>query len=159
MITGHRKKGTVLKYLEATLGRIFILRLEQGEKIPAIIQDFAEKHQINSALVHFLGGADKGSKVVVGPEDGQVLKPRKMMTELQGTSETLGVGTLFRNEQGKPVLHMHAAFGREGKTVAGCVREGVDIWQIGEVVMIELNTSEGSRKIDPTTDFELLEIE
>lgn len=148
-----------MKYSEAKLGRIFVLRLEHGDMIPDVIQEFAAKQKIKAAIVHFLGGADTGSKVVVGPEDGTAPKPRPMVTELSGTSEAVGMGTLFINEAGIPKLHLHAAFGRGRETVTGCTREGVMIWHIGEAVIFELLDTAAARKIDPGTGFELLEME
>jgi len=73
-----------MKYSEANLGRIFILRLEHGDKIPDIIEEFANTNQIDSAILHFIGGVDTNSKVVVGPEDGTAEKPRPMVTEYNG---------------------------------------------------------------------------
>ncbi|MFA4885532.1 MAG: PPC domain-containing DNA-binding protein [Desulfotomaculaceae bacterium] len=148
-----------MKYSEAKLGRIFILRLEHGDKIPDVIEEFAADHQIRSAVVHFLGGADTNSKVVVGPEDGTAPKPRPMVIELLGTSEAVGMGTLFINEAGIPRLHLHAAFGRSRETVTGCTREGVMVWHIGEAVIFELLDTTAKRRIDPGTGFELLEME
>jgi predicted DNA-binding protein with PD1-like motif len=148
-----------MKYSEAKLGRIFILRLEHGDKIPDVIEEFAADQQIKSAIIHFLGGADTNSKVVVGPEDGTAPKPRPMVTELLGTSEAIGMGTLFINEEGIPKLHLHSAFGRSRETVTGCTREGVMVWHIGEVVIFELLNTTAKRKTDPGTGFELLEIE
>src|SRR5680860_28041 len=147
-----------MKYSEANLGRIFILRLEHGDKIPDTIEEFASTHQIDSAILHFLGGADTNSKVVVGPEDGAAKKPRKIVTELIGTSEAVGIGTLFINEDKIPKLHLHAAFGRNRDTVTGCTREGVTIWHIGEVVIFELVNSSARRKFDTDTGFELLDL-
>lgn len=147
-----------MKYSEANLGRIFILRLEHGDRIPDIIEQFAADQLIDSAIVHFLGGADTNSKVVVGPEDGTASKPRPMVAELLGTSEAIGMGTLFLNEDGIPKLHLHSAFGRNRETVTGCTREGVNVWHIGEVIIFELLNSTAKRKIDPETGFELLEV-
>nr|WP_279279256.1 DNA-binding protein [Sporotomaculum syntrophicum] len=134
------------------------MRLEHEDKIPNVIEEFAKSRRIEAAIVHFLGGADVNSKVVVGPEDGNAPKPRKMVTELLGTSEAMGIGTLFINEEGLPKLHMHSAFGRNRDTVTGCTREGVIIWHIGEVVIFELLNSTAFRKVDPGTGFELLEL-
>ncbi len=147
-----------MKYSEAELGRIFILRLEHGDKIPDVIEQFAADQQIKSAIVHFLGGADTNSKVVVGPEDGKAPQPIPMVTLLAGTSEAVGMGTLFMNEDGLPKLHLHAAFGRSRTTVSGCTREGVMIWHIGEAVIFELLNVSAKRKTDPETGFELLEL-
>lgn len=155
---GHREGEKTMKYSEANLNRIFILRLEHGDKIPDIIEEFAKTHQIDSAILHFLGGADTNSKVVVGPEDGTAKKPRKMVTELLGTSEAVGIGTLFLNEENVPKLHLHAAFGRNRDTVTGCSRDGLTIWHIGEVVIFELVNSSARRKLDTNTGFELLDL-
>lgn len=148
-----------MKYTEANLGRIFILRLEHGDRIPDVIEKFSNIHSINSATVLFIGGSDQGSRVVVGPEDGTAKKPVPTVLELPGVSESVGVGTIFVNENGIPKLHLHSAFGRSDQTVTGCTREGVSIWHIGEVIILELINCSAHRKINPANGFELLEIE
>ncbi|SKA06653.1 PPC domain-containing DNA-binding protein [Selenihalanaerobacter shriftii] len=147
-----------MQYSEASIGRIFILRLENGDQIPGTIEKFAKDKQIGSATVLFIGGADKDSKVVVGPEDGSAKDPIPQVNELIGVSEAVGVGTIFVNEDEIPKLHLHSAFGRDGETVTGCTREGIDIWHIGEVIILELINSSAQRRIDPATGFELLEV-
>jgi len=147
-----------LKYTEASIGRIFILRLEKGDIIPKTIEDFAREKKIESASVFFIGGADKGSKVVVGPEDGSAIKPIPVTLPLPRVSESLGVGTIFKNEEGVLKLHMHSAFGHGKDTIAGCTRQGVDVWLYGEVIIMELVNSSAKRKVDPQTGFELLEV-
>ena len=81
-----------------------------------------------------------------------------MMTLLKGVHEGCGVGTIFVNEKGKPKLHMHASFGRNDKAVTGCVRLGVDVWQIGEIVILELAGASARRVKDKETGFELLDV-
>ena len=147
-----------MKYTQANLGRIFILRLEHGDKIPDVIEEFAKTNRIDSAILHFLGGIDKNSKVVVGPEDVATKKPRKLVTELLGISEAVGIGTLFINEERIPKLHLHAAFGRNRDTITGCTRDGITTWLIGEVVIFELINTSAQRRIDTETGFELLEL-
>ena len=147
-----------MNYIEAELGRIFILRLHQGERLHEVIEKFAAEKQVSSALCFFLGGAEDKSKVVVGPKDGAVLPPEPMVTLLRGVHEACGVGTIFADEQGKPKLHMHASFGRNDTAVTGCVRMGVDVWQIGEVVILELACSSAKRVENKDTGFEFLEI-
>jgi len=147
-----------LNYSEAKLGRIFILRLNHGECLHEVIEKFAAEKQVSSALCFFLGGAEDKSKVVVGPKDGAVLPPTPMITLLMGVHEACGVGTIFTDEQGKPKLHMHASFGRNDTAVTGCVRMGVDVWQIGEVVILELAGSSAKRAKNAETGFEFLEV-
>ena len=82
----------------------------------------------------------------------------RVSTTLDGIHEVAGVGMIFPNERGEPVLHMHAALGRGGVTRAGCVRAGIDVWMIGEAVIRELVDSTSLRRRDPATGFELLDI-
>ena len=146
-----------MNYTEANLGRIFILRLHNDELLHEVIEKFAAQKQIKSAFCFFLGGAQDKSKVVVGPKDGDAMPPQPMVTLLKGVHEGCGVGTIFTNDEGKPTLHMHASFGRNDNTITGCVRMGVDIWQIGEVVILELAGSSAKRVKNKETGFEFLE--
>lgn len=69
----------------------------------------------------------------------------------------LALGTLIPNEAGDPVLHMHAAAGREGGAIVGCTRAGMAVWLVGEVVIQEIVGASAERVLDPTTGFELLD--
>ena len=146
-----------MEFTETTLNRIFILRLHQNECLHEVIENFAKKKEIQSALCFFLGGAENKSKVVVGPKDGTAIQPEPMVTLLNGVHEGCGVGTIFTDEAGAPKLHMHAAFGRKYNTITGCVRMGVNVWQIGEVVILELIGGTAKRIRNKVTGFELLE--
>ena len=148
-----------MQFTEAKFGRIFVLRLHDGDHLPDVLESFAAEHHITTALCFFLGGAKEKGRVVVGPKDGNALPPEPMVTLLNGVHEACGVGTIFADEEGKPKLHMHASFGRKENTVTGCVRMGVDVWCIGEVVILELLGAVAHRATDKETGFELLEIQ
>lgn len=145
-----------MKYSEARVGRVFVIRLEDGEIIHDIIEEFALEHGIERAALIALGGADEGSRLVVGPEEGRAQPIVPMEHVLNGVHEMAGVGTLFPGEKGRPVLHLHVAGGRDGEAVAGCVRSGVRVWHVAEVIIWELVGSTGRRALDPATGFELL---
>jgi predicted DNA-binding protein with PD1-like motif len=147
-----------MDFAEAKLGRVFVLRLHDGDHLPDVLEAFAEKQSVSSAICFFLGGAKGNSRVVVGPRDGNVNPPEPMMTLLEGVHEACGVGTIFADETGKPKLHMHASFGRNEETITGCVRMGVDVWRIGEVVILELMCKSTCRAVDKETGFEFLEV-
>jgi predicted DNA-binding protein with PD1-like motif len=147
-----------MQFTEAKLGRIFMLRLHDGDHLPDVLESFAVKHKISTALCFFLGGAKEKSRIVVGPKNGNTLPPEPMVTLLNGVHEACGVGSIVADEEGKPKLHMHASFGRKENTVTGCVRMGVDVWQIGEVVILELTGATARRAKDKATGFEFLEI-
>ncbi len=136
-------------------GRIFVLRLGDGDTLPGSIETFAREHGVTRALCAALGGLGPG-KLVTGPEDGDVMPPTPMLHDIAAIHEAAAIGTLFPDANGAPKLHMHAALGREGKTATGCVRPGLDVWKILEVVVIELTGLDLVRKRDPETGFELL---
>ena len=147
-----------MNYTEAKLGRIFILQLKQGEVLHETIEKFAAEKQVASALCFFLGGADEDSKIVVGPKEGKACTIDPMVTLLRGAHEAIGVGTIFTNEAGNPKLHMHASFGREETAKTGCVRMGVKVWLIGEVVILELADAKAKRNKQKDASFEVLEV-
>ncbi len=148
-----------MRFTEAKLGRVFVLKLHDGDRLPDVLESFAAEKNISTALCFFLGGAKENSRVVVGPKEGNAVPPEPMVTLLEGVHEACGVGTIFADETGKPKLHMHTSFGRNENTVTGCVRMGVDIWQIGEVVMLELTCEKACRAKNNETGFEFLEIQ
>lgn len=148
-----------MQYQEAKLGRIFVLKLEHGDVLPDAVEQFAGEQNISRAVVHFLGGADTGSKVVVGPEDGTKPGSKILVTELSGVSEAVGMGTIFPDEEGRPKLHLHAAFGRQRDTVTGCTRKGVQVWQVGEIIILELLGTGANRKFDEQRGFAVLDLE
>lgn len=145
-----------MKYSEAKQGRIFVVRLEDGDILHEQIEALAEKENISAAAVIAVGGIDKGSKLVVGPSDGRAAKIEPMLYTVDNVYEATATGTIFPDDSGKPVLHMHLAAVREDKVVGGCVRSGVKIWHILEVIVIELLDSSAVREFDPATRFKLL---
>ena len=146
-----------MKYSEAKPGRIFVIRLEDGDIVHEAIESFAKEHAVKAATLVILGGADKGSRLVVGPEDARAMPIIPMGLTLGNVHEMAGVGTLFPDDEGNPVLHMHMACGRDDKTVTGCVRTGVKVWHIMEAVLFELVDSTGVRRLDKITGFKLLQ--
>ncbi len=145
-----------MKYSQAKQGRIFVIRLEDGDIIHEEIEKFAREKSIKAGALIILGGADQGSKLVVGPEHGRKEPIVPMEYILDNVNEIAGTGTIFPDEKGKPILHMHIACGRETSTITGCVRRGVKAWHVLEVILFELIDTTAVRVLDPVTGFELL---
>ena len=146
-----------MKFSEAKQGRVFVIRLEDGEVLHEEIEKFAAEHNIKAAGLLALGGANQGSKLVVGPREADQRPVDPMGCVLSDVREAVGVGTLFPDEDGTPLLHMHMACGRNQDTVTGCVRSGVKVWQIMEVVLFELVGTDARRVLDAELGFKLLE--
>lgn len=146
-----------MKYSEAKQGHIFVLRLEDGEIVHEVIEHFAREQGIRAAALIILGGADAGSKLVVGPKEGRADIIVPMEKQLDNMHEIAGTGTIFPDDEGKPILHCHIACGRGEKTVTGCIRRGVKVWQVMEVILYELLDTHAVRKFDDATGFKFLQ--
>ena len=145
-----------MKHSQAKPGRVFVIRLEDGDIVHEAIERFAREQSIEAASLIVLGGADQESTLVVGPERGRTTPLVPMEYVLDNVHEVAGVGTLFPDDEGNPVLHMHIACGRTSSTITGCVRRGVRVWQVMEIVLFELVDTTAVRRLDPKTGFALL---
>ncbi len=146
-----------MKYTQAGLGRVFIMRLEDDETVHEEIEKFSREHSIRAASVMIVGGADKNSRLITGPARGREYPIVPMEHILKDVHDVAGVGTVFPDENGEPVLHLHMACGRESTTVTGCIRSGVKVWHIMEVILIELTDCSPVRVHDSKTGFTLLD--
>jgi predicted DNA-binding protein with PD1-like motif len=148
-----------LRYSEAKAGRVFVIRLEDGDVIHESLERFARDNGVRRAQIIALGALDEGSSLVVGPEDGKASPVIPMKVMLDRPREITGVGTIFPDEKGDPVLHMHIATGRKETTITGCVRAGVVVWKVVEVIITEILDNGSVRRMDQRSGFELLEPE
>jgi predicted DNA-binding protein with PD1-like motif len=144
-----------MKASEGRPGRVFVLRLEDGDIIPQCIEHFAQEKGIKFGQVVLNGGIGSG-QVVVGPRDSDAMPPDPMVLPLDGAHEVAGVGIIAPDETGSPVLHIHAALGRSGQTITGCLRNGVRTWLVGEAIINEITGVKMVRARDPESGFVLL---
>jgi predicted DNA-binding protein with PD1-like motif len=145
-----------MKTSEGTLGRIFILRLEDGDIVPTCIERFAEEKGVLTGHVVLVGGIGSG-EMVVGPRRSDEMPPDPMLLPVDGAHEVVGVGILAPDEEGKPILHIHASLGRSGRTVTGCLRPGVTTWLVGEAILYEIVNTKAAHLTDKKTGLVLLE--
>jgi len=145
-----------MKASEGKLGRVFVIRLEDGDVLPGCIEKFAEEKGISVGHAVLVGGIGEG-QIVVGPRYSRKMPPEPMLLPIDGAHEVAGVGVIAPGEDGKPVLHMHAALGRSGQTVTGCLRPGVTTWVVGEVILYEILGARVARLKDKRSGFDLLQ--
>ena len=146
-----------MKSTEGKTGRVFVIRLEDGDVLPDCLEKFAAEKNINHAQVVLVGGIG-GGEVVTGPRRSDVMPPDPIYIPVDGAHEVAGVGLIAPDRDGRPVLHLHAALGRSGKTLAGCLRPGVTTWLVGEAVITELTGVQATRLPDSASGFDLLEV-
>jgi predicted DNA-binding protein with PD1-like motif len=145
-----------MKVSEGQIGRVFVIRLEDGDVVPDCIERFAAENGVSTGHVILIGGIGAG-EVVVGPRRSEERPPEPMLLPIDGAHEVAGVGVLAPGEDGKPVLHIHAALGRSGQTTTGCLRPGVATWLVGEAILYEIVGTKATRVRDQQSGFTLLE--
>ncbi len=146
-----------MKSSEGKLGRVFVIRLEDGDAVPGSIERFAEEKRISVGQVILIGGIGDG-EVVVGPRRSNEMPPEPMLLPVDGVHEVVGVGIIAPDKKGKPKLHIHASLGRSGQTTTGCLRPGVTTWLVGEVIIIEILGTDAVRLPDKKASFDLLQV-
>ena len=147
-----------MKVSEGRIGRVFVIRLEDGDVVPECIERFAQEKEITVGQIVLVGGIG-GGEVVVGPRRSDEMPPEPVLLPIDGAHEVAGVGVLAPDEEGKPVLHIHGALGRSGKTLTGCLRPGVTTWLVAEAVIYEILDVKATRIYDTASEFKLLEVE
>ena len=147
-----------MKYSQARPGRVFVMRLEDGDVLHETIENFARRENVSAASLILVGGADKGSILISGPKHGRRKPVTPMEFVLKNVHEITGTGTIFPDREGNPVLHLHIACGRGRRTQTGCVRRGVKTWHVMEAVLYELTDTNARRLFDPETGFDLLTV-
>ena len=144
-----------MNYTSASLGRVFVARLEDGESIYTAVEEIARKETISSAFVLAVGGMRKG-KVVTGPEHptGPIVPHYE---EFDDARELVGVGTVFLQD-GVPSLHFHAGIGRGDSALVGCPRAGMSVFLVLEVIIVELVGVSAERVMDEAAGLRLLQV-
>jgi predicted DNA-binding protein with PD1-like motif len=146
-----------MKYSEARQGRIFVVRLEDGDVVHECLEALAHGENVRAASITILGGLGEGSRLVVGPKETKALPIEPMSRSVTDVREVVGAGTLFPDEKGNPIVHLHMACGRDDTTLTGCVRLGVRVWHVMEAIVVELLETQAIRRLEHATGFELLQ--
>ncbi len=121
-----------------------------------VLNNLPSRRECRWGQAIFVGGIG-GGDVVVGPRNSREMPPEPTLLPIDAAYETVGVGVLAPGENGKPSLHIHAALGRAGQTMTGCLRQGVTTWLVGEVILYEILDTKVKRIKDDQTGFEILE--
>lgn len=139
---------TYMQYAECRAGRVFVLRIDDGEDILEVLRDFLIETGVSAAVIQIIG-ALRGGMMVTGPRE-PVLPPVPVREEIAGGSELLGFGTVYPGVQG-PAIHLHAATGRGRETRTGCVRETARTYLVVEAIITELVGINAVRELDERT--------
>jgi hypothetical protein len=141
-----------MQYSEGQVGRVFVVRIDDGEDFLVSMRKFIADKGIQSGSVLFLGALMNG-RMVTGPEE-PVIPPTPHFVMFEGGWEVFGVGTIYPGEGG-PHIHYHASVGRAGHALTGCLREKATTYLIVEAVIIEFTGLFGRREFDERTQMNL----
>lgn len=147
-----------MKASEGKMGRVFVIRLEDGDVVPDCLERFAADKGISHGHVILIGGIG-GGEVVAGPRRSDERPPDPLFLPVDGAHEVVGAGIIAPDKDGRPVLHIHASLGRAGWTLTGCLRPGVSTWLVGEAIIYEITGTNAKRLPDKHSGFDLMEVD
>lgn len=144
-----------MRYTKGTVGRVFLVKFDDDDVLIDRLGELARKEKLRAASLIFLGALKKGT-LVTGPKK-PVIPPQPNKVSFKDGWEVMGIGTIFSNKRG-PQIHIHAAMGKKGRALTGCVREQSRVFLVIEAVVLELKGVRAAKDIDPKTGLNLLQI-
>jgi len=144
-----------MQYTKGTLGRIFLLKFNDGDVLLDELGRLARKERLKAATFVFLGALKKGS-LVTGPKK-PVIPPEPNWVSFKDAWEVMGIGTIFANSSG-PQIHVHTSMGKKTRTLIGCIRKKSEVFLVIEAIVFELKGVSATKDIDPKTGLNLLKI-
>lgn len=144
-----------MKYGSGQIGRVFVVRFEDGDDVLGGLVEIAKTEKIRAAAFHLVGGMKRG-RFVTGPERDE-MPPVPVWRDLGESHEITGFGTIFR-EGDEPKVHFHGAFGKRDTVRAGCLREDTEAFLVLEAVIMEITGIDAVRERDPESGMVLLKL-
>ncbi|MFZ5643772.1 MAG: PPC domain-containing DNA-binding protein [Bacillota bacterium] len=143
-----------MKYQKGSVGRAFVARVEHGDNLIEELKKLAAEEKIEAGILYVIG-ALKDASFVVGPEEC-VLPPVPMWRKFDDGREVVGMGTLFRDRDGDPALHLHGVFGKGDQALMGCVRELSEVYLVAEVIILELTGTGAFKEFEKESGLKML---
>jgi predicted DNA-binding protein with PD1-like motif len=144
-----------MQYSQGSLGRVFVLRLEDGEDLIASLEGLAREKGVAAGVALFMG-ALKDGQMVTGPEVATI-PPTPHWESFQSAWEVVGMASIYPGEKG-PMVHTHSSLGRGREAMAGCVRMVASVYLIVEAVLFELLEVDARRVLDEKSGLHLLSL-
>ena len=141
-----------MQYSEGRIGRVFMIRIDDGEDLLEELRRFAERMGVKTGVIQFLGALRQG-RMVTGPEE-PVIPPVPHWEEYSDGWEIIGFATLYPGDNG-PAIHVHASLGKGRDTKTGCLRERAETYLVVEAVLTEYVGIAAQRVHDEKTGLHL----
>ncbi|MFO7761148.1 MAG: PPC domain-containing DNA-binding protein [Thermodesulfobacteriota bacterium] len=143
-----------MEYREGKINRVFIIRFDDGEDCLQEIVNLSKKENVRNGWFQVIGGL-REVDLVTGPRK-PVIPPEPVWEKMQDGRETLGCGSVFRDENNEPRIHLHSALGLHGDTLTGCLRQNSKVYLVMEVLLMEISGFTASRPWYPEGGFNRL---
>jgi predicted DNA-binding protein with PD1-like motif len=143
-----------MDYRTGSVGRVFAVRFDDGDDLLAGLTELIKKENIRNGWFHVIGGL-REIDVVTGPRE-PVMPPEPVWREVRNARETLGSGSVYRDENDEPKIHLHAALGHHGDTITGCLRRGSRTYLLLEVILFEITGFDASRPWSAAKGFNIV---
>jgi predicted DNA-binding protein with PD1-like motif len=142
-----------MQYSEGSLGRVFILKFENGDNLIGSIENLAREKSIGSGIILFIGAIQDG-QMVTGPEM-PVIPPISHWENYENAWEVFGMASVYPSDKG-PKIHVHSSLGRGRESLLGCLREKASVYLIVEAVLFEILGVDARRELDEKSGLYLL---
>ena len=145
-----------MEYTQVQLGRVFIIRLDNGDDLLDSIKQITIKENIKTGFAHIIGACSK-SNVVLGPKE-RSLPPVPYYWNFDDARELLGFAFIAQ-ENNEPKIHLHSGIGHYTETKLGCIRNECNVFLTVEAVIQEVISNNITRKYDVNCKASLLNFE
>ncbi|GBF08683.1 conserved hypothetical protein [Aeropyrum pernix] len=133
----------VARRLPASPGRVYAVKIDEGEDVHSVLSSLAEAEDLGFAMVTGIGGMAEATVAFYSPAEAtyytvDVKPPEGRVIEVAAMT-----GNIVRTSQGYSV-HIHVALGvSPGKSIAGHLVKGV-VKPFMEVFVVELVSGQGT---------------
>jgi uncharacterized protein len=142
-----------MQYSKGKTGRVFFARFDHGDDVTRKLSEIASKEKILLASVSILGAIEEAT-LVCGPKKAE-MPPDPNFVSFDDGREVVGFGTIT-SRGGKPRVHLHASFGKSGRSLTGCLRKNSRTFITVEAVITEITGIALTRKTDKASGIDLV---
>lgn len=125
-----------MDYRKGSIGRVFAVRMDNGDDVLNELSGLAVKENIKSAFFMMLGAMDR-AELVTGPKE-KAIPPVEVWSAFNDVRQIIGVGNIIR-ENNTPKIHLHAVAGSSKEMIMGCVRKTTQAFMYLDICIIEMD--------------------
>ena len=143
-----------MEYRTGSVNRIFVVRFDDGDDFFDELNRLIIREKIENGWFQIIGGL-RAVDMVTGPKEPS-MPPEPVWRQMEGAYETVGSGSVYRDENGEAKIHLHAALGHHGETITGCLRKNSKVYLVLELLLMELSGFTAGRPWFPAGGFNRL---